>query len=97
MKTHIVVDSRSKRVQSAAATNANVYVSAMLLDLLLGEETQVYGDSTYVDKKAVIAECAPRTTGFIQKKGSRRGKLKSAPTTTSNWKYGPRHSTLPRL
>ena len=75
MKAHIGVDSRSKMIHSVAATAANVHDSAVLEDLLHGNETRVYGDSAYAGKKAVISRCTNGARDFTQRKGSRYRKL----------------------
>lgn len=75
MKAHTGVDSRSKLIHSVVATAANVHDSAMLGDLLHGDETCVWGDSAYSGKKDVIAERAPNARDFTQKKGSRHRTL----------------------
>ncbi len=75
MKAHTGVDSQSKLIHSVTATAANVHDSAVLGDLLHGDETRVWGDSAYAGKKEVIRERAPRARDFTQKKGSRHRKL----------------------
>ncbi len=57
MKAHIGVDSRTKLMHSVVATPANVHDSQVLSDLLHGEETRVWGDSTYTGQGQVITEC----------------------------------------
>jgi len=71
MKAHIGMDSRSKLIHSVVATAANVHDSAILGDLLHGEERRVWGDSAYAGQKAVITAHAPGAKDFTQKKGSR--------------------------
>src|SRR5438132_307725 len=44
MKAHVGVDSKTKIIHTAVATAANVADSAVLPDLLHGEETRVWGD-----------------------------------------------------
>ncbi len=46
MKAHISVDSRTKLIHSVVATAANVHDSQILPDLLHGEETRLWGDSS---------------------------------------------------
>src|SRR3989442_942927 len=50
-------DSAGRR---AVATAANVADSAVLPDLLHGEETRVWGDQAYRGQTEVIRECAPQ-------------------------------------
>src|SRR5438105_309760 len=45
---------------TAVATAANVADSAVLPDLLHGEETRVWGDQAYRGQSEVIRECAPQ-------------------------------------
>ena len=47
MKAHLGVDSQTKLIQSVVATAANAADSTMLLHLLHGEETRVWGDQAY--------------------------------------------------
>ena len=44
IKAHVGVDSKTKIIHTAVATAANVADSAVLPDLLHGEETRVWGD-----------------------------------------------------
>jgi hypothetical protein len=54
------VDSKTKIIHTAVATAANVADSAMLADLLHGEETRVWGDQDCRGQTEVIRECAPQ-------------------------------------
>src|SRR5438128_1902682 len=54
------VDSMTKIIHTAVATAANVADSAVLPDLLHGEETRVWGDQAYRGQSAVIRACAPQ-------------------------------------
>src|SRR5438046_10760996 len=60
MKWHVEVDSKTKIIHTAVATAANVADSAVLPDLLHGEETRVWGDQAYRGQTEVIRECAPQ-------------------------------------
>src|SRR5437868_15307080 len=60
MKAHVGVDSKTKIIHTAVATAANVADSAVLPDLLHGEETRVWGDQAYRGQTDVIHECAPQ-------------------------------------
>src|SRR5207249_6678473 len=60
MKAHFGVDSRTKLIHAVAATPANVADSAVLPELLHGEETRVWGDQAYRGQTEVIRECAPQ-------------------------------------
>src|SRR5438270_6851666 len=60
MKAHVGVDSKTKIIHTAVATAANVADSAVLPDLLHGEETRVWGDQAYRGQSEVIRECAPQ-------------------------------------
>jgi IS5 family transposase len=59
-KAHVGVDSKTKIIHTAVATAANVADSAVLPDLLHGEETRVWGDQAYRGQTEVIRECAPQ-------------------------------------
>lgn len=71
MKAHIGVDSKTKLIHSVVATPANVHDSAILGDLLHGDESRVWGDSAYAGQGNVIADHAPLAKDFTNKKGSR--------------------------
>src|SRR5438876_11904297 len=60
MKAHVGVDSKTKIIHTAVATAANVADSAVLPDLLHGEEKRVWGAQAYRGKTEVIRECAPQ-------------------------------------
>src|ERR1700751_3979460 len=60
MEAQVGVDSKTKIIHTAVATAANVADSAVLPDLLHGEETRVWGDQAYKGQSHVIKECAPR-------------------------------------
>src|SRR5438445_11440529 len=60
MKAHVGVDSKTKIIHTAVATAANVADSAVLPDLLHGEETRVWGEQAYRGQSEVIRECAPQ-------------------------------------
>ncbi len=73
MKAHIGIDSREKLIHSVAATPANVHDSAMLGDLLHGEETRVWGDQAYRGQREAIREHAPNAQDFTNKRYRHRG------------------------
>lgn len=78
MKAHIGVDSKTKLIHSVVATPANVHDSAVLGDLLHGDESRVWGDSAYAGQGEVIADHAPQAKDFTNKKGSRYVTLSDA-------------------
>jgi len=59
MKAHVGVDSKTKMIHSVVATAANVADSAVLPELLHGEETKVWGDQAYRGQTETIREVAP--------------------------------------
>lgn len=73
MKAHIGVDSRTKLIHAVAATAANVADSAVLPDLLHGQETRVWGDQAYRGQTAVIRRYAPKAKDFINRRYRHRG------------------------
>ncbi len=75
MKAHIGADSRTKLVHTIVTTAANVHDSRVIVDLLHGSETRVYGDSAYVGKGEAIREKSPRARAFITKKAYRNRPL----------------------
>jgi IS5 family transposase len=73
MKGHFGVDSRSKLIHTVVATPANVADSAVLPDLLHGNETRVWGDQAYRGQRAVIRRHAPRAQDFVNRRYRHRG------------------------
>jgi IS5 family transposase len=59
MKAPVGVDRKTKIIHTAVATAANVADSAVLPDLLHGEETRMGSDQAYRGQSEVIRECAP--------------------------------------
>ena len=68
MKGHVGVDSKTKLIHSVVATPANVADSAVLPELLHGEETRVWGDGAYQGQSEVIQQCAPRARDCTQRR-----------------------------
>jgi len=68
MKAHVGVDSKTKIIHTAVATAANVADSAVLPDLLHGEETRVGSDQAYRGQSEVIRECAPQAQDCIHRR-----------------------------
>jgi IS5 family transposase len=68
MKAHVGVDSQTKLIHSAVATAANMADSAVLPDLLHGEETKVWGDQAYRGQREAIREAAPRARDLTSKR-----------------------------
>jgi IS5 family transposase len=60
MKAHVGVDSQTKAIHSAVVTAANIADSAVLPDLLPGDETDVWGDQAYRGQSEAIHEVAPQ-------------------------------------
>jgi IS5 family transposase len=60
MKAHVGVDSQTKAIHSAVVTAANSADSAVLPDLLPGDETDVWGDQAYRGQSEAIHEVAPQ-------------------------------------
>ena len=73
MKAQIGVDSRTKIIHAVVATAANVADSAVLADLLQGQETRVWGDQAYRGQTAVIRKGAPKAKDFINRRYRHRG------------------------
>jgi len=75
MKAHVGVDSKTKLIHAVVATAANVHDSAVLGDLLHGEETRVWGDQAYQGQGEVIREHAPRAKDFTNRRCRRNGEV----------------------
>ena len=68
MKAHVGVDSQTKLIHSVVATAANAADSTMLLHLLHGEETRVWGDQAYRGQSEVLREHAPHAQDFTHQR-----------------------------
>jgi IS5 family transposase len=68
MKAHVGVDSKNKIIHSAVVTPANVADSTVLLELLHGEESAVWGDGAYHGQTEIIHQCAPRARDCTQRR-----------------------------
>ena len=75
MKAHIGVDSRTKIINSVAASSANVHDSLALPVLLHGKETRVWGDSAYQGQTGVIHRHAPRAADMTQRRYRYRDRI----------------------
>lgn len=78
IKAHIGVDSRTKIIHAVVATAANVADSAVLADLLHGQETRVWSDQAYRGQTEVIRRCAPNALDFTNRRYRRRGVVDEA-------------------
>ena len=92
MKAHVGVDSKTKIIHTAVATAANVADSAVLPDLLHGEETRVWGDQAYRGQTEVIRECAPQAQDCTH----RRYRYKDRMTKWNGRRTGPSRRSAPR-
>ena len=68
MKAHVGVDSKTRLVRAVMATAANTADSKVLLQLLHGEETRVWGDQAYRGQREVIHAVAPRAQDFANRR-----------------------------
>ncbi|MEP7153496.1 MAG: IS5 family transposase [Nitrospira sp.] len=68
MKTHVGVDSQTKRIHSVTATTAHVADSTMLPALLHGRGTRVWGDQAYQGQTAVLRRVAPQAQDFTNRR-----------------------------
>ena len=78
MKAHFGVDRRSKVIHAVVATAANVHDSAVLGDLLHGEERDVWGDQAYQGQSEVIKEKAPKARDRTNRRYRHRGVVNEA-------------------
>ncbi len=78
MKAHFGIDRRSKVIHSVAATAANVHDSAVLGDLLHGQEHDVWGDQAYQGQSEVIKEKAPKARDRTNRRYRNRGVVNEA-------------------
>jgi IS5 family transposase len=78
MKAHFGVDRRRKVIHSVVATAANVHDSAVLGDLLHGEERDVWGDQAYQGQSEVIKEKAPNARDRTNRRYRNRGVVNEA-------------------
>lgn len=68
VKAHMGVDSKTKIIHAVVATAANIADSAVLPDLLHGEETRVWGDQAYRGQTEVIKQHAPKVRDFTHRR-----------------------------
>jgi IS5 family transposase len=73
MKAHVGVDSKNKIIHSAVVTPANVADSAVLPELLHGEETRVWGDGGYQGQTDIIHQRAPQARDCTQRRCRYKG------------------------
>jgi transposase, IS5 family len=78
MKAHFGVDRCAKVIHSVVATAANVHDSAVLSDLLHGEERDVWGDQAYQGQSEVIKEKAPKARDRTNRRYRYRGVVSEA-------------------
>jgi IS5 family transposase len=78
MKAHFGVDRRAKVIHSVVATAANVHDSAVLGDLLHGEERDVWGDQAYQGQGEIIKEKAPKARDRTNRRYRHRGVVNEA-------------------
>jgi len=78
MKAHFGIDRRSKVIHSVVATAANVHDSAVLGDLLHGEERDVWGDQAYQGQGEVIKDKAPNARDHTNRRYRNRGVVNEA-------------------
>ena len=90
MKAHIGADSQTKLIHSVVATPANVHDSQVLIDLLHGEETRVWGDAAYTAQRDIIRERAPKARDFTQQKATRHRPLTEYQRTANRTKSSVR-------
>ena len=75
MKGHVGVDAKTKLIHSVVVTAANVHDSAVIGDLLLGNETRVWGDKAYTGKTEAIHAKAPKAQDRTLRKSQRNRPL----------------------
>ena len=75
MKAHVGVDSRTKIIHTAVVTAANTSDSAVLPELLHGEETKVWGDTAYQGQREAIREVAPLAQDLTNKRCRYRDRI----------------------
>ncbi len=78
MKAHFGVDRRAKVIHSVVATAANVHDSAVLGDLLHGEERDAWGDQAYQGQGEIIKEKAPKARDRTNRRYRHRGVVNEA-------------------
>jgi transposase, IS5 family len=86
MKAHVGADSRTKVVHSLVTTAANTHDSAVVEDLLHGNERRVYGDAAYVGKDEAIRHKAPAARLFVNHRAYRRRPLTAIQKRRNRWK-----------
>jgi IS5 family transposase len=95
MNAHIGIDSRTKLIQAAVATPANVADGAVLPDLLHGKETRVWGDQVYRGQRTVIRQHGPKAQDFINRRYRHRGVVDEVEQAKNRTKSKVRARSLP--
>jgi len=67
MKMHVGVDSQSKVIHAVAVTPAHTADCKVMVQLLHGQETRVYGDQAYKSQREVIRAKAPKAKDFTNR------------------------------
>jgi IS5 family transposase len=94
MKTHIGVDSASGIVHGTSVSAANEHDSQQLSNLLHGDKTRLYGDSTYANQKEVLKAKDFTNTRAYRTKSQTRAKVEH-PFLTLKRIWGNAQSVLP--
>jgi transposase, IS5 family len=94
MKAHIGVDSASGIVHSASVSAANEHDSQQLSNLLHGDKTRLYGDSTYANQKEALKAKDFTNTRAYRTKSQTRAKVEH-PFLTLKRIWGNAQSVLP--
>src|SRR5258708_30040141 len=87
MKAHVGVDSQTKLIHSVVATAANAADSTMLLHLLHGEETRVWGDHAYRGQGEVLREHAPNAQDFTHQRYRYKDRIDDVERVKNRTKY----------
>jgi IS5 family transposase len=90
MKLHIGVDSKTKLIHSAVTTPANVHDATILLELLHGNETRIWGDQAYRGQRAAMRKNAPKALGFTNRRYRYRGVVDERERQKNRTKAGVR-------
>ena len=103
MKAHVGVDSRTKLIHAAVVTPANVADSAVVPELLHGQETRVWGDQAYRGHRQSSGSTpqrqgtSPITATAIAESWTRANGRKSAPSRRCASRLGSRSGSSKRV
>lgn len=92
MKADIGIDSKTKIVHSVVATAENVQDSQVLEDLLHGEKTLIWDDSSYTGQNKCCMRRMPENLRSTRAVATMHNQIRSGHATVINLEYGQNYN-----